>query len=110
MSGECPTCSEHPVDCRCWRSEGKNLYYSHGKLFSQFDDLMKFRAEWPDMPCDVDEFKREMGLRVREIEMNMQMSGGTLTNLQAHAILRMSTDWILNINLHADADIPEGKV
>lgn len=69
------------------------MYYAHGKFFDKVDDFLKFCEEWGDMPFDLDEFKHQMQIRIREVEMNNNIRGGKLTNRLAYQILRLSTDW-----------------
>lgn len=64
-------------------------YYAHGKFFDDEDEFRKFLSEWPEMPFDLDVFKRDMEMRIRYLELNE----GKLTNIQAYKILRLSTDW-----------------
>lgn len=69
------------------------MYYAHGKLFDDKEEFWKFIQEWPDMPVDIEEFKHQMDLRIKELEMNNQVRGKRLTNRQAYRILRLCTDW-----------------
>ncbi len=74
----------------------KNQFYAHGKFFEDQDEFFKFCREWPDLSFDLDNFKAEMEIRIREIETNYEMRGGNLTNRQAYHILRSATDWSVN--------------
>lgn len=73
-----------------------NVFYAHGKCFDNEDDFFKFCAEWPDMPFDLEEFKKQMEVRIREAEINNQLREGKMTNRQAYYLLRLSTDWALD--------------
>lgn len=68
-------------------------FYVYGKFFETKEEFRKFVLEWPDLPLDLEEFKRQMDMKVHEVEVNNQVRGGKLTNREAYQILRMCTDW-----------------
>jgi len=72
-------------------------FYSHGKLFDNKNEFWKYSLEWPDLPFDLEEFKRQMDFRVKEAEMNNQIRSGQMTNREAYQILRLSIDWAVEI-------------
>lgn len=71
----------------------KSKFYAHGKFFEEMDDFFKFCHEWPDMQFDLDEFKHQMDLRIREAEMNFHCRDGKMTNREAYQLLRLASDW-----------------
>jgi len=113
MSGECTHCNEHVMDCQCGKKltrcgdrTGSGKFYAHGKFFDDISKFKEFLNAWPEIPCDLYDFKREMDTRVSEIEMNMQLRAGKLTNREAYQILRLATDWAI---MRKDGEIPDGK-
>lgn len=69
------------------------LFYAHGKTFTDEESFFKFCKEWPDMPVDLEEFEHQLRLRLEEVTVNNKIRNGTLTNKEAYQILRLSTDW-----------------
>ena len=74
----------------------KTQYYAHGKFFDNERDFWIYCYEWENMPFDLEDFKRQMDLRIKEAEMNNAMRDGKMTNRQAYQILRLSTDWAVD--------------
>lgn len=74
MSGECDQCGEHCLECRCSHEEDKKYpVYGYYKQFSCLCDLIEYAAKFPDMPCDLEFFKRFFEDRIKEIELNCKM-------------------------------------
>lgn len=68
--------------------------YLHGKYFETLEDLKQYHEKWPDLPLDIEEFERQMQMRINEAKMNFECSGGRWTNRDAYKLLRMQTDWV----------------
>ena len=81
-------------------------FYAHGETFETFEKMSNYCKIWPDMPCDLYEFKKQMDIRVNEIEMNMQLRSYELTNRAAYLMLRLVTDWAVK---RPPQDTPDGK-
>lgn len=86
-----------------------NNYYAHGKFFDDKEEFINFCKNWPGMPFDLDEFKRQMQIRIREAELNNEVRGGNLTNREAYQILRIATDWAMDAYRIEDVDSNTGK-
>lgn len=71
-------------------------FYLHGKYFTTFEEMYKYSIEFPDLPLDVEQFKRDMQDRIREAEMNFQINP-EFTNRMMYKLLRASTDWAVGI-------------
>ena len=76
------------------KDEKPQIYYTCGKFFDSEEEFWKYAKEWPNLPVDLKQFQRELDARMKEIEMNNEVNGGTLTNIQAHRILRLASDWV----------------
>jgi hypothetical protein len=68
------------------------LFFIHGKYFTDENEFWKFVKEWPKMPLDLIEFVKQMNMRVKEVEINMEINK-EFTNQDAYRLLRLSTDW-----------------
>ncbi len=73
----------------------ESKFYIHSKFFDDEKEFWKFVNEWPDMDVDIEDFKREMELKVRDVEMNNKLRNNKLTNKEAYQILRLSTEWVV---------------
>ena len=71
----------------------KKPFFSKGKFFDSFEEMVDYRKKWPDMPLDIEWFKEEMRGIINCIELNKECNPG-FTNRQAWGVLRMDTDWI----------------
>ena len=71
----------------------KQQFFSHGNFFDDEEEFFKFVKEWPDLPFDLEEFKRQMNFRIKEAEINNEIREGKMTNREAYKIFRLATDW-----------------
>lgn len=74
-------------------------YYSYGKYFDSSDEMLAYCRKWPDLPLDIEEFERQMQMRIDEAKLNFQCSRGRWTNRDAYKLLRMHTDWVEEKNV-----------
>lgn len=73
--------------------ESLNKFYARGKVFYDQEDFLQFCYDWPDLQFDLEDFKREMEMRIKEAELNNHIRHGQMTNREAYRILRLCTDW-----------------
>ena len=64
----------------------KEQFYSKGKFFDSFDELLEFERKWPNMQLDLVEYKKFLDERYKEAEMNLKLRG-SFTNKEAYSIL-----------------------
>ena len=69
------------------------MFFAHGKFFETEEEFLKFCLEWPEMPFDLDDFRAQMEIKIREVELNASMQ--PITNRMAYRILRLSTEWAI---------------
>ena len=71
----------------------KNNYYSRGKFFETFQEMVEALKIWDDEPCDLAYYREFLDERFREAELNLQ-ANPEVTNRTIFKLLRMNTDWV----------------
>lgn len=71
----------------------KSNYYSRGKFFNTFEEMMEALKIWNDEPCDLEYYRQFLDERFREAEMNVH-ANPEVTNRTIFRLLRMNTDWV----------------
>lgn len=61
-------------NCNKTPSDQEDKYYSLGRLFKTFEELMEFSEKFPDMPCDIRYFKSFFEKRLKEMEINLSIN------------------------------------
>ena len=65
------------------------LFFTKGKVFQKFEDLVEYEKTWPDQPLDLEWFKTELSHRELEARANKEAHGDAFTNRMAWKLLRM---------------------
>lgn len=56
------------------KSDAGPEFYLKGKYFNTLEDMCKYGIKFPELPLDVEQFKRDMQDRISEAEMNSRMN------------------------------------
>lgn len=89
-------------------ADPRPIFHFRGKYFNSIKDICKYGMEFPDLPLDVEQFKRDMQDRIREAEMNSQMNP-EFTNRMMYRLLRASTDWAVGKAARSPNEIINGS-
>lgn len=77
----------------------KKDFYLHGKYFDTFEEMMDFGGKWPDMPLDLDAFRRFLDQRYDEAKLNFELREGKFTNRAAYYFLYVNCEWASKVDI-----------
>lgn len=87
----------------------KQKYYSKGKFFDTFEEMMEYSNEWNNKEIDQESCKHILDLLCRDIFLNISIYGEELTNKQFSEMTeQVFFDFTTNLfNFYHDKNAPE---
>lgn len=70
-----------------WPKTEEKKFYSHGKFFDKFEELLEFNKEWMELDCaekDLEEYFRVLS---KEFYLNLHLFSGSFKNKDMVAII-----------------------
>lgn len=72
--------------------------YFNGKQFMSLIEAIEYERKWPEMPLDLEQFKKFLELRFHEAETNSSINP-YFTNRMMYELLKMSLPTFANKNV-----------
>jgi hypothetical protein len=68
-------------------------FYYQGRFFPDREGFLDFVKDWPDLPVDLEQYRKFLDDRYREVEMNVAAHNGDFTNRHAYFLMYTHVQW-----------------